>query len=459
MLKLYAVNPANEVKTFFFDTDRINFISEDGIGFFKKDYDLEIPEYKQPNLGTFSKDSNELLCLKILLGTGCNSRCKYCLQDEYRTKLTEEAYSNFNLEEFIEFITSRVSFKEGARIELWGGEPFLRWDILKPLGLALRAAYPKVMISVITNGLSLDKEKTEWVKEIKGCLVVSHDGPTHNDIRGKNPFDSPVNTKAIQELCETSIFSKSLPKNTVITQPNVIFTLNPMFHKENMSRKAVLDYFKEVLGHDNFKLGEGGIIQCFSPTSKEYSLDAETLNKYSVILFEELCLYPEILDFYEVIKSKLNFFRSCLEDENYTLQKLCDNNRPDTSDVLCINLKGEVTEFRNTYTTYVLTKSENWIPLDKVQTQEVKLINTHWTTRKYCRKCPVLTFCRNSSCYHIDDENSNRTCDNNFAESIAYFAYVFEIFSGCRLFRMEGVPKEREEIWNLKPIGTMNENL
>ena len=52
----------------------------------------------------------------------------------------------------------------GVKIEFWGGEPFVYWKLLKPLGEAVKARYPNAQLSIVTNGSLFDDEKLAWVE-------------------------------------------------------------------------------------------------------------------------------------------------------------------------------------------------------------------------------------------------------------------------------------------------------
>ena len=86
-----------------------------------------------------------------------------------------------------------------ARIEFWGGEPFVYWKTLKPLAEALRARYPAAHFNIITNGSLLDLDKNAWLEKLGFSVGLSHDGPGYH-ARGADPLDDPEKLAAIMDL-------------------------------------------------------------------------------------------------------------------------------------------------------------------------------------------------------------------------------------------------------------------
>ena len=117
--------------------------------------------------------------LHILIPTlRCNLTCKYC----YAYRVPEETANKDMTEEImdktLDFIFSTPS--PNQNIEFSGGEPLLRFDLIKRAilraeNLALSTS-KKVHFSIITNGIYLDGEKIDFFRKHKVGICLSLDG-------------------------------------------------------------------------------------------------------------------------------------------------------------------------------------------------------------------------------------------------------------------------------------------
>lgn len=123
----------------------------------------------------------------------CNLRCKYCfVQQAPRTMTYEEC------RDAVHFVAQNAQIQgDKPSINYFGGEPTLMWDtIIAPLTEYIRKTYGKdFSISMTSNGVLLDKERLEWMKENDIGLLFSIDGdkPTQDLNRplqsGESSFD------------------------------------------------------------------------------------------------------------------------------------------------------------------------------------------------------------------------------------------------------------------------------
>lgn len=123
----------------------------------------------------------------------CNLKCKYCFvhQNPYDMSF-EVARDSADF-----YVRNALGSSDRPYINFFGGEPLLRWDdIIVPLTNYIRQKYgDKFDLSMTSNGVLLDKEKLDFMKENKIGLLFSIDGdkktqdlnrPFHN---GKGSFD------------------------------------------------------------------------------------------------------------------------------------------------------------------------------------------------------------------------------------------------------------------------------
>lgn len=107
----------------------------------------------------------------LYLTERCNERCIYCEDREYFTKPKDTS---------LEIIDAAMSFieanKQTTDIELWGGEPLLRLDLIKHCV----KKYPQHSYLLTTNGVLFQDES---IMEGIGHLILSEDGAKYNQDR------------------------------------------------------------------------------------------------------------------------------------------------------------------------------------------------------------------------------------------------------------------------------------
>lgn len=119
----------------------------------------------------------------------CNLRCKHCFEGE------KECISNIlSVEEIKNFGNSlcKIDNPLGINVEITGGEPLLRNDILDVLE-ALNNKH--INRSIVTNGLLLNEEIIDYMASESIPITISIDGITtesHEFIRGKNTFNRTI---------------------------------------------------------------------------------------------------------------------------------------------------------------------------------------------------------------------------------------------------------------------------
>ena len=127
----------------------------------------------------------------------CNLRCKHCysfLGEKLENELTYEEIKRL-LRELHDLGT--------MEIELGGGEPLLRPDLMKIINATQSSDFE---ITLITNGILIKKETPKKLSNFSIKHVqISLDGlkEAHEYIRGKGTFESAI--RAIKELRDEDI--------------------------------------------------------------------------------------------------------------------------------------------------------------------------------------------------------------------------------------------------------------
>ncbi len=122
----------------------------------------------------------------------CNFRCRHCYQDSYAYQgLPSEQLASV-LESLTEFVMAckAVHHRVSAHINITGGEPFLRSDLLQ---LIEKINETKLFsFAILSNGLLPDLDILARLKSLNpGFVQVSLEGKrsTNDKIRGKGSYD------------------------------------------------------------------------------------------------------------------------------------------------------------------------------------------------------------------------------------------------------------------------------
>jgi MoaA/NifB/PqqE/SkfB family radical SAM enzyme len=183
---------------------------------------LRIFRYRLARARVFSAGSPLVLTFSVT--NRCNSRCKTCNIWKASARDSEE----LNLDE-IELIFR--SMDKLYFLNLSGGEPFLREDLVTIIRLAKRYLSPN-LIHIPSNGLAVDlierrvKEILEVLSDSKTMLTIKLSldgvGQRHDEIRGvKGNFDMVMETYRRLSKLREEYPNFHLGINTIISKFNV----------------------------------------------------------------------------------------------------------------------------------------------------------------------------------------------------------------------------------------------
>lgn len=414
-----------------------------------KDADGNVFEYPTINKGhmhetkPFSKDaplkkSKNISVLKIQLGLSCNYSCDYCSQ---RFVERPPETSKKDIDDFIAKLdTLNFSEQQGLKIEFWGGEPLVYWKTLKPLAEALLEKFSswkdRPVLGMVTNGSLLTKEICSWLYYMNFNIGISHDGPGQV-ARGPDPFDDPEKKAIILEFYK------------IMREQNRI-SFNTMMHSKNKSRKAVFDWFAELLGDEkNVVLGEGNFIDAYDDAALDNSLTTYADHfAYRQQAFNDIFTTRGNIGFRSTLDKIDNFTRGVLAhvESKYTGQK-CGM---DDEHTIAVDLKGNIVTCQNVSIMETSKNGESHLGGNLADYDNVELKSvTHWMNRANCSNCPVLHLCK-GSCMYLDGKYWDATCDNAYSDNVPLFALAFSnITNGYIPVRIigEGLPEYRQDIW------------
>lgn len=377
---------------------------------------------------------NKVKTLKISLGLSCNFECSYCSQ---RFVPRSNETSQKDIDDFLDKLLPNIKGVP-QKVEFWGGEPFVYWKTFKPLAERLRFCWPNTRFSVITNGSLLDDEKIEWLDKLNFSVAISHDGPGQG-VRGPDPLQDPDTAAATRKL-----YGRLAPQGRI--------SFNGMLNSQNLSRKAMQDFFIEFTGDPNVNIGEGSLITPYDDGGIASSVADESGVNFRKLAFNEV-RNGEDRNFF-ITRSRMQSWLSRFEQQSAdSLKTACGVTQEDN---LTVDLKGNVLTCQNVSAVSVSpnAQSHQGGSVEKLSEVEIKTM-TYWHERTACRKCPVVSECR-GTCPFIEGELRWVGCDNAFNDQIAHFAAAFEIFTGFIPTRIRPLdesvsyPEYRASLWDYK---------
>ena len=128
-----------------------------------------------------SRYNNKILVLTIAPTLGCNFKCSYCYESGRIPKNMDSSV----VEGIYKFIANFVGL-QALRITWYGGEPLLKYNLIKQMSLRLIKEFPDYQAAMITNGYLLSENVCRNLSKLKITqLQITLDGlqHTHNQRR------------------------------------------------------------------------------------------------------------------------------------------------------------------------------------------------------------------------------------------------------------------------------------
>lgn len=244
----------------------------------------------------------------------CNLSCRYCqVSGHYSKPGTHSLHmSREMMFKAIDFYYEKSKGSEYSHISFYGGEPLLKFDLIKEAVGYVRAKSDgsKYTFSFTTNGMLFNKEMIDFFINHDFRLLVSLDGPksTHDRYRvfqdGGGTFDTIIkNLEFIREY-NRDYFDRNVSVTCVVAPPfdNLddlfdFFSSNPLF-KDKRERGKVrasfvdsreTDFLKDI-GLDKASLSSNGIADHFTERFKRSLLE----RNYHFMSIEKGFVFPII---------------------------------------------------------------------------------------------------------------------------------------------------------------------
>ena len=181
----------------------------------------------------------------FILSEQCNLACQYCFlgnsDPEKRTKFSLESMTKETADKALSFFKRQIALSDNKSQEnkptiiFYGGEPLLNFKVLEHVALKVKelqrshADFENAELSVITNGLLLNKAKLKRLEELGVSIAISIDGCSEeaNEMRvdlGGNPtYQRVLNTLDVAKELDIEIsLSVTLTEKTLQDKAKIL---------------------------------------------------------------------------------------------------------------------------------------------------------------------------------------------------------------------------------------------
>lgn len=420
-LKITLFDPDSQtqyMKSLLFEPYRLYFVWEDGTPLYSTDVVNDIIWNINIKKKYFSKPTK--MEFRIIVGRGCNFRCKYCDQMDGEYTWKELDTSDKNLEKLLYQLYSISKDKEQINFVFWGGEPMLYWDTIASLTNKIQYIFKEknIRLGIITNGSLFTEENTDFIIKNNITVTISHDGPGQG-MRSSDPFKNPENMKLIYKLCD------HLENN---------FCLNPVFSKENYSHKKVNEYFYDIF-HKYIRLGELSPVQVVGDKIYDQRIPEDQLLVYAKETYQYLL---DALSngtnsgYQQTLEGVCKFIYNVFSDYFVAYDHGC----PATNEnIYTVDLNGDLF----TCQSFTTKESDHCYGNVYNDTSTFKPIApTTYKNRIECVNCPVLYFCR-GGCPHYNGQYREYNCRAYFCKWLPFLSLAITILTnGLLVNSIEG---------------------
>lgn len=151
-------------------------------------------------LSDFYPDEPRIKALCLHICHDCNLRCKYCFAGTGDYHTGNRGFLSVETgKKAVDFVIAQSGPRRNIDIDFFGGEPLMNWDTVVALTHYCEEQGPLhnkvIRLTITTNAMLLDEEKTEFINRHMDNCVLSLDGrPGVNDrmrpmISGKGSYD------------------------------------------------------------------------------------------------------------------------------------------------------------------------------------------------------------------------------------------------------------------------------
>lgn len=389
---------------------------------------IKIKSYKNVHATSFENPAakvNQLKKIKIQLGFSCNYSCSYCSQNSQRSFAADTAKKTLEKTElFFQkmeqwYDPGEAGDGSGTKLEFWGGETLLYWSSVEYLTVKIRARYPKMGLLVFTNGSLIKKEMVDFAAVNKVHFAVSHDGPTFNEDRAKDPFEIPEQAENLHYCFQT-------------LNPLNLISFNATLSPKNYSLVKIREYIANKLRVSPSLISlSNDLLTPYDSVGLTYVTEESKRRELVTNIFEDtLKLYPFDLSVGMIGIQITEFYQSLISARmGETVGQKCSMDLPTS---IALDIDGNVLTCQN-----VTSKGGHNIGhIDEFD--GIKLTTaTHWSKRDECRQCPVVQICR-GACMFLKNELWSAACNQHFTWALAQLSLSLYLQTDRKLIKITG---------------------
>ncbi len=174
-----------------------------------------IPSEPRRPFASCHEHPNRRTCM-LMVTHGCNLNCTYCYEKfKNGAKRMEVSLAKEIIAKEIAFVKGDERFEE-LEIDFMGGEPLLRFDLIKEVVEWLVAGNCDIpfICFATTNGTLLNEENKQWLRQYKEVMVLgaSYDGLGEAQSTNRGEAATHVDFDFFQELWPEQGFKMTLSK-------------------------------------------------------------------------------------------------------------------------------------------------------------------------------------------------------------------------------------------------------
>ena len=361
--------------------------------------------------------TNHPKVLKIMLGTACNFRCKYCRQFEH-SAIEDCNWSEAELEWFLRELQSTIKFDNLERVEYWGGEPLLYWNTIAKLIDALEFITKRPLLHhITTNGSLLTAEITAKLTRHNFQYKLSHDGPGQN-LRSGDPLKRGTPTYKMHHALYTHCQrEKKWPTKGVQQE----FYINSVLTKEHPSPKVIVDWFINEFDEHIQIMKIEPVIPYNDHAQKYTFVTADDFAKFQEQIYQDL-RYGNITKNVKEYQNLWRLFMYQFYDDKFQYNPIEGKCHASQEITITVDRKGNLTPCQ----VYNIDTPENVIgQLDNMSAINEDLPNPVSQNKK-CAACPVVSLCRGVCPYILKGEFADTNCKMRYNTYMGIFRAFYE---------------------------------
>lgn len=182
---------------------------------------------------------NSVSSITLEVTEKCNLRCKYCIYHPSHPNFREFGKRDMNLDtakRAVDFLKEHSSNEKSIRIGFYGGEPLIKYDIIKCVILYSEEKFEgkELIFSLTSNGCLLNKEMADFFVAHNVNIVFSLDGP--QDIHDENRILVDGTGSFKKTIQGIEIFSKTYTEAGKIPNIGINIVTSPPDYEKKYTR-------------------------------------------------------------------------------------------------------------------------------------------------------------------------------------------------------------------------------